>query len=112
RKHWAFQPVKDYDPPQVKDEAWVQNPIDRFILAKLEDKGMRPAPPASKLTLLRRVTYDLIGLPPTPKEIEDFVQDQSKDAYQKLVNRLLASPQYGERWGRHWLDVARYADST
>jgi hypothetical protein len=112
RKHWAFQPVKDSPPPQVKNQAWVRTPIDRFILDKLENKGIQPAPQASKLTLLRRVTYDLIGLPPTPKEIEDFLADQSKDAYAKVVDRLLASPRYGEYWGRHWLDVARYADST
>ena len=98
--------------PQVKQQAWVQSPIDRFILAKLEEKNLHPAPPASKLTLLRRVTYDLIGLPPTPKEIEAFLADKSPDAFAKVVDRLLASPQYGERWGRHWLDVARYADST
>ncbi len=112
RKFWAFQPVKDYAPPKVKNEAWVKSPIDRFILSKLEEKGIRPAAPASKLTLLRRVTYDLIGLPPTPQEIDGFLADNSKDAYAKVVDRLLASPQYGERWGRHWLDVARYADST
>jgi hypothetical protein len=112
RKYWAFQPVKDYPPPRVKNESWARSPIDRFILAKLEEKGIRPAPPASKLTLLRRVTYDLIGLPPTPKEIADFLADRSQDAYAKVVDRLLASPQYGENWGRHWLDVARYADST
>jgi hypothetical protein len=112
RKHWAFQPVKDYPPPPVKNQAWVRTPIDRFILAKLEERGLRPAPPASKHTLLRRVTYDLTGLPPTSKEIADFLADQSKDAYAKVVDRLLASPQYGENWGRHWLDVARYADST
>jgi hypothetical protein len=112
RKHWAFQPVEDYAPPAVKNEAWVRNPVDRFILAKLEEKGIAPAAPASKLTLLRRVTYDLVGLPPTAAQIDAFLADNSKDAYAKVVDRLLASPQYGERWGRHWLDVARYADST
>ena len=112
RKFWAFQPVKDYAPPKVKNEAWVKNPIDRFILAKLEEKRIRPAAPASKLTLLRRVTYDLTGLPPTSLEIDAFLADSSPDAYAKVIDRLLASPQYGERWGRHWLDVARYADST
>jgi uncharacterized protein DUF1553/uncharacterized protein DUF1549 len=110
--HGAFQPVKDYPPPLVKNQAWIRSPIDRFILAKLEEKGMKPASRASKLTLLRRVTYDLIGLPPTKKEIADFLADQSPDAYIKVVDRLLASPQYGENWGRHWLDVARFADST
>ncbi len=112
RKHWSFQPVKDIAPPKVNNAAWVKTPIDRFILAKLEEKKTHPAAPASKLTLLRRVTYDLIGLPPTPQEIDAFLNDSSKDAYAKVVDRLLASPQYGERWGRHWLDVARYADST
>ena len=112
RKFWAFQPVKDYPPPKVNNVAWVKTPIDRFILAKLEEKRIRPAAPAPKLTLLRRVTYDLIGLPPTSQEIDAFLADSSPEAYAKVVDRLLASPQYGERWGRHWLDVARYADST
>ena len=112
REHWAFQPVRDAAPPKVGNEAWVKSPIDRFILAKLEDKKIRPAAPALKLTLLRRVTYDLIGLPPTPEEIEAFLADKSPGAFAKVVDRLLASPQYGERWGRHWLDVARFADST
>jgi cytochrome c553 len=110
--HWSFQPVKDYSPPSVKRESWVRTPVDRFILSKLEAKGLAPAAPASRLTLLRRVTYDLTGLPPALREIDDFLADQSPQAYAKLVDRLLASPQYGERWGRHWLDVARYADST
>jgi cytochrome c553 len=112
RKFWAFQPVKDYAPPKVKNETWVKNPIDRFILAKLEEKQIRPASPAPKLALLRRVTYDLIGLPPTSQEIDAFQADASPAAYAKVIDRLLASPQYGERWGRHWLDVSRYADST
>jgi cytochrome c553 len=112
RKFWAFQPVKDYPPPKVNNVAWVKTPIDRFILAKLEEMRIRPASPAPKLTLLRRVTYDLIGLPPTSQEIDAFLADSSPEAYAKVVDRLLASPQYGERWGRHWLDVARYADST
>ena len=112
RKFWAFQPVKEEAPPKVRNEAWVETPVDRFILAKLEEKGIAPAAPASRLTLLRRVTYDLTGLPPTEKEIADFLADRSKEAYAKVVDRLLASPQYGERWGREWLDVARYADST
>jgi hypothetical protein len=112
RQHWAFQPVKAQAPPAVKNTAWSRNAIDRFILAKLEAKGLQPAPPAPKLTLLRRVTFDLTGLPPTLAEIEDFLADQSPDALAKVVDRLLSSPRYGERWGRHWLDVARYADST
>src|SRR6266478_9001780 len=109
---WAFQPVKDPAPLSVKNDSWIQTPVDRFILAKLEEKGLKPAPPASKETLIRRATFDLTGLPPTEKEIRDFLADSSKDAFRKVVERLLASPRYGERWGRHWLDVARYADST
>src|SRR6202043_910161 len=84
---------------------------DNFILAKLEEKDLKPNPPADKRALIRRATFDLIGLPPTPEEVEDFVKDESQDAYAKVIDRLLASPQYGERWGRHWLDVARYADT-
>src|SRR5260370_22791496 len=109
---WAFQPVKDYSPPAVKHTAWPKSPIDNFILAKLEEKGITPAAPADKLALLRRATFDLTGLPPTPKEINDFLSDRSTAGFAKVVDRLLASPRYGERWGRHWLDVARYADST
>ena len=89
----------------------MKNPIDAFILAKLEEKGLAPSKPADRRTLIRRVSFDLIGLPPTPEEVEAFVADPSPDAYEKLVDRLLASPHYGERWGRHWLDVARYADT-
>ncbi|MBO0724985.1 MAG: DUF1549 domain-containing protein, partial [Blastocatellia bacterium] len=116
---WAYQPLKNVAPPrapeikpEIKDEAWAQSPIDRFILRKLEEKNLKPAPPADKLTLLRRATFDLTGLPPTESETRDFLADQSPDAFNKVVERLLASPRYGERWGRHWLDVARYADST
>ncbi|MEX2262999.1 MAG: PSD1 and planctomycete cytochrome C domain-containing protein [Bryobacteraceae bacterium] len=112
KEHWAFQPVRDVHPPQVRNTAWVKSPIDRFILAKLEAKGLKPAGPVPKLTLLRRATYDLTGLPPTSNEIEEFLADRSPDAFARVVDRLLASPRYGERWGRHWLDVARYADST
>ncbi|MGH9720728.1 MAG: DUF1549 domain-containing protein, partial [Bryobacteraceae bacterium] len=108
RAWWAFQPVKDHAPPAGKNTA----AIDRFILARLEASGLTPARPASRLTLLRRATFDLTGLPPTPKEIGDFLADLSPDAFAKVIDRLLASPRYGERWGRHWLDVARYADST
>jgi hypothetical protein len=111
RTHWAFQPVKQPAVPTVKNAAWVQSPIDAFILAKLESKGMQPAPSADKRTLIRRATYDLIGLPPTPEEVAAFVADKSPDAFARVVDRLLASPHYGERWGRHWLDVARYASS-
>jgi hypothetical protein len=98
--------------PKVRDTAWPQSPLDHFILAKLEEKGLKPAAPADRPTLIRRATYDLIGLPPTPEEIDAFVKDRTPNAFAKVVDRLLASPQYGERWGRHWLDIARYADSN
>jgi cytochrome c553 len=111
RKHWSFQPVRRPAIPTVKDTAWVKNPIDAFILSKMEEKGLTPAKPADRRTLIRRVSFDLVGLPPTPEEIEAFVGDPSPDAYERLVERLLASPNYGERWGRHWLDVARYSDT-
>lgn len=109
---WSFQPVKRQSPPEVKNTAWVKNEIDRFILAKLEENGLGPAPPAAKITLLRRATFDLTGLAPTPGEVDSFVADNSPNAFEKVIDRLLASPRYGEKWGRHWLDVARYADST
>jgi hypothetical protein len=111
-KYWAFQPVRKPAAPAVNNASWVQSPVDAFVLRKLEEKGLAPAAPAGKYELLRRVTYDLHGLPPTPQEIRDFVADQSPDAFRKVVDRLLASPRYGEKWGRHWLDVARFADST
>jgi Protein of unknown function (DUF1553)/Protein of unknown function (DUF1549)/Planctomycete cytochrome C len=109
--HWAFQPVRRVSPPVVKDRAWVGTRIDVFILAKLEAAGITPSAPADKRTLIRRATIDLLGIPPTADEIAAFVADQAPDAYARLVDRLLASPHYGERWGRHWLDVARYADT-
>ena len=109
--HWAFQAPKHPAPPAVKNAAWVRNPIDNFILAKLESQNIKPSPEADRSTLLRRVSLDITGLPPTPKEIQDFLSDTSANAYEKVVDRLLASPHYGERWGRHWLDLARYADS-
>ena len=113
QKHfWAFQPMKDSPAPAVRDIGWVHSPIDAFILAKLEAKNLAPAGPADKYTLLRRVTFDLTGLPPTVDEIENFIKDHSPNAFEKVIDRLLASPAYGERWGRHWLDVARYADSN
>jgi cytochrome c553 len=111
KNHWAFQPVKKPDVPAVKDAAWVKNPVDDFVLAKLEANGMTPNSPADKATLIRRVYFDLVGLPPHPAEVIAFVKDESPDAYTKLVDKLLASPQYGERWGRYWLDVARYSDT-
>src|SRR5205814_5775183 len=97
--------------PKVQQRSWARTAIDRFILARLEREGLAPAPPASRETLLRRASLDLLGLPPTPAEIAAFMADRSPRAYARLVDRLLASPHYGERWGRHWLDVARYADS-
>ena len=110
--HWAFQPVSDTVAPVVTQEKWVQTAIDRFILARLEAEGLHPAPPAAKLTLLRRAKFDLQGLPPTKEEINEFLEDDSPRAFARLVDRLLASPRYGEKWGRNWLDVARYAEST
>jgi hypothetical protein len=112
RNFWSFQPVKKPAPPEVTNASWVKNPIDRFVLAKLEAKGLTPAPEADKRTLIRRAYFDLTGLPPTPEQVAAFVADQSPDAFAKVVDRLLASPAYGERWGRHWLDVARYADGS
>ncbi|HWB98523.1 MAG TPA: DUF1549 domain-containing protein, partial [Bryobacteraceae bacterium] len=111
RRWWAIQKVVKPAVPVPKDSAWVRNPVDAFILAKLESKNLRPASPADRITLLRRVTLDLTGLVPTPEEVQAFLSDRSPDAYEKVVDRLLASPRYGERWARHWLDVARYADS-
>ena len=110
--HWSFQPVSRPEPPAVEDQQWVRNPIDRFVLARLEAKQIRPSPQASRRTLIRRVSLDLIGLPPTPEEITVFLADTAPGAYERLVDRLLDSPHYGERWGRHWLDIARYADSN
>ena len=109
---WAFQPPKDPAPPEVKGAGWVRSPIDRFVLAGLEAKALAPAPPADKRTLLRRVTFDLTGLPPTPEEYAAFLADDSAATFATVVDRLLASPRYGERWGRHWLDVVRYADTA
>ncbi|HEY0551578.1 MAG TPA: DUF1549 domain-containing protein, partial [Verrucomicrobiae bacterium] len=111
RKHWAYQPVRSPALPPVKNTQWVQSPIDRFILAKLEAKSLTPSPRADKRTLIRRATYDLIGLPPAPEEVDAFISDTSPSAFAKVVDRLLASPHYGERWGRYWLDIARYADT-
>lgn len=110
RAFWSFQPVREPAPPAVKDRTWARTPADHFILAKLESQGLKAAPPASRRTLIRRASLDLTGLPPTPGEIDAFEADRSPDAFAKVVDRLLASPGYGECWGRHWLDVARYAD--
>ncbi len=108
---WAWQPLKQPPIPTVANKDWPKNAIDHFILAMLEAKGLRPTQPADRVTLIRRLTYDLHGLPPTPQEIDAFVLDRSADALEKLIDRLLASPRYGERWGRHWLDIVHYADT-
>ena len=111
KNHWAFQPVKKPTLPTVQNLSWIKNPVDHFVLAKLEANGMTPNSPAEKTALIRRVYFDLIGLPPHPAEVQTFVRDTSHDAYTKLVDKLLATPQYGEHWGRYWLDIARYSDS-
>ncbi|HEY6167056.1 MAG TPA: DUF1549 domain-containing protein [Verrucomicrobiae bacterium] len=112
RKFWSFQLPKRTAPPQVKDAAWPRTDIDRFILAKQEEKGLKPAPDASKEALIRRAYFALIGLPPTPEQIDAFLGDTRADAFERAVDSLLASPHFGERWGRHWLDVARFAESS
>lgn len=111
-KHWSFQPVQKTDPPAVEQTAWTRNDIDRFILSRIESRGLTPNPLASKAVLARRLYYDLIGLPPTPSELDDFLADDRADAYERLVEQLLASPHYGEQWARHWLDVVRYAETN
>ncbi len=108
--HWSFQPIRPVTPPDSRTVG--RNEIDRFVFAKLEQNGLTPAPEADKIVLLRRATFDLHGLPPSPEDIQTFLADQAPDAYERLIDRLLASPRYGERWGRHWLDVARFAEST
>ncbi|MFP6691768.1 MAG: DUF1553 domain-containing protein [Pirellulales bacterium] len=112
RKFWSFQPVTTKDLPAGDETVWLKNKIDAFVLANLERNRLHPSPPADRRTLIRRVTFDLVGLPPTPDEVEAFLADESSNAYDRLVDRLLASPQYGERWGRVWLDLARYTDTT
>ncbi|WP_437193138.1 PSD1 and planctomycete cytochrome C domain-containing protein [Planctomicrobium sp. SH527] len=111
REHWAFQPISSPTPPQVTDTTWVRTPVDAFILAKLNEKSLAPSPAVDRRSLIRRVTYDLTGLPPSPQEVAAFVADTNPNAYPELVERLLASPHYGEHWARHWLDLARYADT-
>ncbi len=111
-KFWSFRPIKNPAPPKVRSAGWVRNPIDSFVLNKLESKGLAPAAPASRGTLIRRATYDLLGIPPSPEEVAAFAADRSPNAYEKLIDRLLASPHYGERWGRHWLDLVRYAETN
>jgi mono/diheme cytochrome c family protein len=112
RDYWAYRPVKRPAVPAVKGRAWVRNPIDSFLLAGLEAKGLAPAPAAGRTALVRRVYYDVTGLPPTPEEIDAFVKDKAPDAYERLVDRLLQSPHYGEKWARHWLDIVRYAETN
>ena len=112
RSHWSFRPVDSPPLPSVKDTSWPRAALDHFILARLEAKGLEPAPPADRATIIRRLHLDLLGLLPSPEEVREFVVDPSPDAYERLVDRLLQSPAYGERWGRHWLDVARYGDSN
>jgi hypothetical protein len=109
--HWSFQPIRAPKPPSVRQRAWIRDPIDAFILARLEQERVKPSPEADRPTLIRRLTLDLTGLPPTPAEVRDFCKDTRPDAYERLVDRLLASPHFGERWAGHWLDLARYGDS-
>src|SRR5262245_58261209 len=108
---WSLQPARRPAAPAVADRAWARNPIDAFVLAALEKQRLRPAPTADRAALVRRATLDLTGLPPTPAETDAFVNDPAADAYERLIDRLLASPRYGERWGRHWLDVVRFGES-
>jgi hypothetical protein len=112
RAHWAFQPVQRPALPREQDHSWARTAIDAFILSRLEASGLRPAAEASRQTLIRRATYDLTGLPPTPEEVATFLADDAPGAYERLIDRLLASPHYGERWGRHWLDLVRYAETN
>lgn len=112
KNFWAYQPVKNVLPPTVQQEVWIQSPLDRFILAKMEERSLTPSPETDRRTLLRRITFGLTGLPPTPDEIDSFLHDDSPTAYETVVDRLLESPDYGEHWARHWLDVVRYAEST
>lgn len=112
RQFWSYVAPRKSAPPLVNDGAWVYSPIDQFVLAKVEEAGLHPAPDADRRSLIRRLTFDLIGLPPTPEEIEAFERDRAPHAYERLVDRLLASPRFGERWGRHWLDVARFGESS
>src|SRR6185436_2577419 len=111
RAHWAFQKVTRPEPPQVQNKGWVRNEVDRFVLAELEKQNIPPAAPADKRTLLRRAYLDLIGIPPAPSEVNQFLNDSSPEAFNHAIERLLSSPHYGERWARHWLDLARYAES-
>src|SRR5262249_6326650 len=111
KDHWAWQPIRQSSPPVVQNSAWPRGPVDRFLLARLEASGLTPAPGTDKRTLIRRLSFDLIGLPPTSAEVDAFVDDTSPLAMEKVVDRLLASPHFGERWARHWLDLVRYAET-
>jgi hypothetical protein len=111
RKHWAYQPIGNPQPPAVREAAWPANDIDRFVLARLEAKGLHPVADAEPATLVRRLYFDLVGLPPPTQQVDEYLNDPSPGRYERLVDRLLASPQFGERWGRHWLDVARFGES-
>src|SRR5215472_15605011 len=110
--HWAYQPVQRPEAPAVQQKDWVRTPIDALLLARLESKGVKPSPDAGRAQLIRRATLDAWGMIPTPEQVKAFVEDKSPNAYEKLVDRLLASPHYGERWGRRWLDLTRYADTN
>jgi len=112
RKFWSLQAIKNPPLPEVNNKAWIKSPVDRFMLASLESKGLKPTADADKRTLIRRATFDLTGLPPTPEEVDSFLNDTSAKAFERVIDRLLGSPRYGERWGRHWLDIVRYADTA
>src|SRR5262249_28862911 len=112
RDHWAFRKPLRPNLPRTSNPGWIRSPVDAFLLARLDQAGLKPSPATDRATLLRRVTFDLTGLPPTPAETEAFLADPSPNAYEKVVDRLLASPHFGERWAQHWLDVARYAESN
>src|SRR5262249_31720276 len=109
---WPFQQPKGFEPPAVKQTAWLRNPIDAFILKKFEDQNLTPAPAAPRRTVARRVSLDLVGMPPSPAETQAFLDDTSPDAYSKLIDKLLEDPRYGERWARHWLDLVRYGETS
>ena len=111
RKHWAFRPLSDSALPKVRGEEWIRTSVDRFVLAKLQQQHMTPAEEADRRTLIRRVYFDLIGLPPSPRQVKQLIEDPPATAYEDLIERLLNSKHYGERWGRHWLDVVKYADT-
>ena len=109
-RHWSLQPILIPPAPTVTQSSWVRNPIDAFVLKRLEGAGLHPSSETDRATLIRRLSLDLIGLPPSPAEVDEFTQDSKPDAYPRLVERLLASPHYGERWARHWLDIVRYTE--